>query len=48
MCWILLTALLKATWTGMNVYRDTTFRLHGYGSVILLRSSSCIGSLVFI
>lgn len=47
-CWILLTALLKATWTGMNVYRDTTFRLHGYGRVILLRSSSCIGGLVFI
>ena len=24
-----------ASWMGMDVYRDTTSRLHGYGSVLL-------------
>ena len=52
MRWILLTALLKANWIGMYVYGDTTSRLHGYGSVmlLLLTSLSCthlMGSKLF-
>lgn len=36
LCLILPTVLSIASWMGMDVYRDTTSRLHGYGSVLLL------------
>ena len=44
MCWMLLTALLMASWIGIDVHQDTTSRLHGYGNVLLLllRSPSCM------
>ena len=39
LCSILSTVLSMASWMGMDVYRDTTSRLHGYGSVLLLKYS---------
>ena len=45
-CSILSTVLSMASWMGMDVYRDTTSRLHGYGSVLLLlESPSCMRSI---
>ena len=46
LCSILPTVLSIASWMGMDVYRDTTSRLHGCGSVLLLlESPSCMGSM---
>ena len=44
LCSILLTVLSMASWIGMDVYKDTTPRLHGYGSALflLLESPSCM------
>ena len=40
---ILLAVLSMASWVGMDVYRDTTLRLQGYGNDLLVLSSlSCI------
>ena len=38
---ILLTALSMASWMGMDVYRDTTSRLQGYGNEMFSR---CVGT----
>ena len=46
LCSILPTVLSIASWMGMDVYRDTTSWLHGYGSVLLLlESPSCMRSM---
>ena len=44
LCSILLTVLTMASWIGIDVYSDTTTRLHGYGSglFLLLESPSCM------
>ena len=44
LCSILPTVLSIASWMGMDVYRDTTSRLHG-SVLLLLESPSCMRSI---